>query len=39
MSNSQENYSSISIEKKCNQLRIREVIKKFVDWYDDNYTY
>ena len=25
--------------KKCNQLRIREVIKKFVDWCDEIYTY
>ena len=24
--------------KKCNQLRIREVIKKYVDWCDEIYT-
>ena len=38
MNNSQEKYTSISIEK-CNQFRIREVIKTFVDWCDDIYTY
>ena len=25
--------------KKCNKLGIREVIKKFVDWCDEIYTY
>ena len=39
MNNSQEIYNSISIEKKCHQLGILEVIKKFVDWCDEIYTY
>ena len=29
----------VFLMKKCNQLRIREVIKKFVDWCDEIYTY
>ena len=39
MNNSQRKYTSISTEKKCNQLRIRYVIKKFVDLCDEIYTY
>ena len=39
MNNSQVKYTSISIEKKCNQLRIREVIRKSVDWCDEIYKY
>ena len=35
MNNSQETYYSIPIEKKCNPLGIREVIKKFAEWYDE----
>ena len=35
MKNSQEKYTSFSIEKKRNQHRIREAFKKFVDWCDD----
>ena len=38
MNNFQQKYTSISIEK-CNQFRIRKVIKKFVDRCDDIYTY
>ena len=39
MNNSQEKYTIVSTAKKCNQLRIRQVIKKFVDLCDDIYTY
>ena len=37
MNNSQEKYTSISNEK-YNLLRVREVIKKFVDCFDEIYT-
>ena len=38
MNNSQKNIL-VFLLKKCNQLRIQEVIKKFVDWCDEIYTY
>ena len=38
MNKIKKKYTSISTEN-CNQHRIREVIKKFVDWCDDIYTY
>ena len=38
MNNSQKNIL-VFLLNICNQFRIRKVIKKFVDWCDDFYTY
>ena len=39
MNNSQEKIYQYFYWKKSNQVRIREVIKMFVDWCDEIYTY
>ena len=38
INNSQKNIL-VFLLKNCSQFRIRKVIKKFVDWCDDFYTY
>ena len=38
MNNSKKNIL-VFLLKKSNQFRIRNVIKKFVDWCDDIYAY
>ena len=39
MNTSKKKNILVFLLKKCNQLKIRKVIKKFVDWCDDIYLF